>query len=108
MNTKIIPIVIPAYEPDEKLIGLLGELKNAGLSPVIVVDDGSDKEKFGQIFDKAGSEFGAVVLRHAVNMGKGRALKDAFNYCLNEYPDLVGVVTADSDGQHSSTDIKRV
>ncbi len=108
MKTRTIPIIIPAYEPDEKLIGLLGELKNAELSPVIVVDDGSDRGKYGQLFDRAKIELGAVVLRHAVNMGKGRALKDAFNYCLNEYSDLVGVITADSDGQHSATDIKRL
>ena len=108
MYNKTIPIIIPAYEPDEKLIKLLGELKNADLNPVILVDDGSDKNTYGEIFDKAKSEYGAVVLRHAVNLGKGRALKNAFNYCLNEYPDLVGVITADSDGQHTTTDIRRV
>ncbi len=101
-----IPIVIPAYEPDNKLIGLIDELKDAALFPIIVVNDGSDKEKFGKIFDEA-KERGALVVEHAVNMGKGRALKSAFNFCLNEYPDLVGVITADSDGQHTSSDIKK-
>ena len=38
---------------------------------------------------------------HAVNQGKGRALKTAFNYCLGEFPGMPGVITADSDGQHS-------
>lgn len=42
---------------------------------------------------------------HAVNQGKGRALKTAFNYCLLQDPDLVGCVTADSDGQHLPEDI---
>jgi glycosyltransferase involved in cell wall biosynthesis len=101
-----IPIVIPAYEPDNKLIGLIDELKDAALFPIIVVNDGSDKERFGKIFDEA-KERGALVVEHAVNMGKGRALKSAFNFCLNEYPDLVGVITADSDGQHTSSDIKK-
>ena len=32
---------------------------------------------------------------------------DAFNYLLNTYPNLKGVVTADSDGQHSIKDIKK-
>ena len=31
----------------------------------------------------------------------GRALKTAFNFCLQEFPGLVGVITADSDGQHT-------
>ncbi|WP_026527023.1 glycosyltransferase [Butyrivibrio sp. VCD2006] len=108
MENKTIPIIVPAYEPDEKMIKLLEELRNAELFPVVIVDDGSDKSTYGQLFEKAKSEFGAVILRHAVNMGKGRSLKDAFNYCLNEYPDLGGVITADSDGQHRVLDIKRV
>ncbi len=108
MNNYTIPIIIPAYEPDEKLITLLDELKNAGLFPVIVVDDGSEKSRFGHLFEEAKDKYGVLVLRHAVNMGKGRALKDAFNYCLNEYSDMIGVITADSDGQHTITDIKRI
>ncbi len=101
-----IPIIIPAYEPDEKLLGLIDELNNAGLGPVIVVNDGSDKAGFGEIF-KGASEKDATVLTHAVNMGKGRALKTSFNYCLNTYEDLLGVITADSDGQHTTEDIEK-
>jgi glycosyltransferase involved in cell wall biosynthesis len=103
---EIIPIVIPAYEPDEKLIGLLEDLKAAELSPVVVINDGSEGEEYDRIFDKA-RLLGAVVLSHAVNMGKGRALKNAMNYCLGEYPGLLGIVTADSDGQHKTEDITK-
>lgn len=42
-----------------------------------------------------------------MNYGKGRAIKTAFNYCLNEYSNLNGVITADCDGQHSVKDIKK-
>ena len=101
-----IPIIIPAYEPDEKLLRLIDELNNAGLGPVIVVNDGSDKARFGQIFEGVAQK-GATVLTHAVNMGKGRALKTSFNYCLNTYEDLLGVITADSDGQHTAEDIEK-
>jgi putative flippase GtrA len=48
------------------------------------------------------------VLRHSVNLGKGRALKTGFNYCLSELPDMKGIVTADADGQHTAADIIRV
>ena len=102
----VTPIIIPAYEPDDKLIGLMDNLVSAGLSPIVVVNDGSDKRAYGRIFDEVSAR-GAVVLDHAVNMGKGRALKTAFNYCLNEYPDIAGVITADSDGQHTASDIKK-
>ncbi len=106
MSKGAVPIVIPAYEPGEELIRLVKELIEADAEPVIVVDDGSDPAKYGNIFDEA-RNLGAVILRNAVNMGKGRALKAAFNHCINEYDNLVGVVTADSDGQHSVKDICR-
>ncbi len=101
-----IPIIIPAYDPDEKLLGLIDELNNAKLGPVIVVNDGSEGENYDAIF-RGVVERGAKLLTHAVNMGKGRALKTAFNYCLNEYEDLIGVITADSDGQHTAGDIRK-
>ena len=103
---KIIPIVIPAYEPDDKLIGLMDNLVAAGFSPIVVVNDGSDKETYGRIFDEVKNR-GAIVLEHEVNRGKGRALKTAFEYCLNEFEDMLGVITADSDGQHTAPDIKK-
>ena len=46
-----------------------------------------------------------TLLQHHVNLGKGRALKTAFNYYLNYFPDGIGVVTADGDGQHAPEDI---
>ena len=103
---RTIPIVVPAYEPDEKLIGLMDELTKAGFSPLVVVNDGSEGADYDRIFDTV-REKGAVVLEHAVNMGKGRALKTAFNYCLTEYENLLGVITADSDGQHHPEDIRK-
>ena len=49
-----------------------------------------------------------LILRHAVNMGKGRALKTGLNDAVNiGYADL-GVITADADGQHTPQDIEKV
>lgn len=99
-----IPVIIPAYEPDEKLILLLGQLKESGITNIVVVDDGSGAS-YSKFFDKAKTVEGCTVLTHAVNLGKGRALKTAFNYCLMTYKDILGCVTADSDGQHTPGDI---
>lgn len=101
----LIPIIIPAYEPDDKLISLIDKLEEANLNqPVIVVNDGSSEDTrvyFKEIEDRANIS----VLHHAVNMGKGRALKTAFNEALNKYPDLLGCITIDSDGQHRVEDM---
>ena len=97
---KQIPIVIPSYEPDEKLLSLLKRLRENGFTNIVVVDDGSG-EAYARFFDEAKETYQCKVLHHAVNQGKGRALKTAFNFCLQEFPSLVGVVTADSDGQRN-------
>lgn len=96
--------VIPAYEPDEQLKKTAAELDDLGFK-LIVVNDGSSADKDG-IFD-ALEEF-AVVLRHEKNCGKGRALKTAMKYILENMPDEDCVVTVDADGQHKSSDVLAV
>jgi len=48
------------------------------------------------------------LVHHAVNLGKGAALKTGMNYALVHFPNCCGVVTADADGQHHPEDIVRV
>lgn len=107
MNENVImPVIIPSYEPDQRLVPLLKALKDANIEDIVLVDDGS-KDVNQHYFTMAEKEYGCIVLRHYENMGKGRALKDAFNYCLNEFPNMIGCVTADSDGQHTPEDIQK-
>ena len=40
----LVPIVIPSYEPDERLIALLHDLDAKDMGPVIIVNDGSDEK----------------------------------------------------------------
>lgn len=101
-----IPVIIPAYEPDEKLIALIQKLRENHIENIVLVDDGSG-EAYQDIFREAEECFGSRVLRHAVNLGKGRALKTGFNFCLLNFGEEAGCVTADSDGQHSPECIMR-
>ena len=98
-------VLIPAYKPDERLVTLTEKLTDAKL-PVLLVDDGGGNEYAG-IFERCRA-LGALVERHAVNMGKGRALKTGLNRALLSFPAVSAVVTADADGQHSVPDILRV
>lgn len=105
-----IPIIIPAYEPDERMIELLNNIRESDSGTVIIVDDGSGTD-YERLFSEAKEiiePMGGVVLKHEHNCGKGRALKTAFAYVLDNYPDAVGVVTADSDGQHTVECIHKV
>lgn len=96
-----IPVIIPAYEPDARMTELVKDLASKG-ECVVIVDDGSGKDYEG-LFDEAMSVLGdsGILLRHEVNRGKGAALKTAFKYVIDNMPEVIGVVTADSDGQHT-------
>lgn len=98
-------ILIPAYEPDKRLLELIVQLQEYQLGPIVLVDDGSGPAYQGT-FDMA-EAFGCTVLTHEANLGKGRALKTGFRYI--QETGLSGyVVCADSDGQHLPHDIKRI
>ncbi|MBR2983175.1 MAG: bifunctional glycosyltransferase family 2/GtrA family protein [Kiritimatiellae bacterium] len=92
-------VLIPAYNPDEKLLALLAELKERFFR-VVLVDDGSTDGR--EIFDRA-SGMVEKLLTHPVNRGKGAALKTGLS-CIGERD----VVTADADGQHTVDDILKV
>lgn len=99
-------ILIPSLSPDEKLILYVEELIGQGFSHIIVVNDGSAKE-YDPIFLSL-ANMGCIVLKHAINYGKGRALKNGFNEFLNlfgEDEEICGIITADSDGQHLVKDV---
>lgn len=97
-----ITIIIPSLNPDEKFHRTLDSILEKGFHNIVVVDDGSD-ENHKEPFQYAEAK-GCKVLVHPVNKGKGRALKTAFEYCLQQ-EDCIGVVTVDGDGQHGADDI---
>ena len=102
-----LAVVIPAYKPSAGLIDLVRTLSESDLPAIVIVDDGSGPE-YRETFAQASAYPRVELLRHAVNLGKGAALKTAFNHVLCAYPELAGVVTADADGQHHPGDIERV
>ena len=98
-------VVIPAYQPDEKLLKTVAELRQKTAYTLIVIDDGSSPDR-QPIFDKL--EHDVTVLHHEVNRGKGAAMKTAFAYIQEHFPGDEGIVTVDADGQHLVPDIVRV
>ncbi|MDR2612689.1 MAG: bifunctional glycosyltransferase family 2/GtrA family protein [Deltaproteobacteria bacterium] len=101
--------LVPAYRPDGKLLRLAEELAGSGsYGRVLVVDDGSPAE-CAPIFEALAGMPSVTVLRHAVNRGKGQALKTGLNhYLLESDPGSPGIVTCDADGQHLPADIGKV
>ncbi len=99
-----IAIVIPALNPDDRMITLVKELTEAGFENIILVDDGSEISN-RKYFKTCKEEYNCRILRHVINFGKGIALKSAFNHILDNRPDINGTVTVDCDGQHVIEDI---
>lgn len=97
-------VLIPSFNPTNKLPELIDQLTSLGVTQIIVVDDGSDTAH-KTILDDLERQDKIVILHHAINMGKGAALKNGLKYVYENFPNTVGVVTADSDGQHLPKDI---
>lgn len=99
-----IAVIIPALDPDNRMVTLVRELRESDFKHIILVDDGSKIEN-RKYFKICKEEYGCRLIRHVVNFGKGTALKSAFNYILESEPEIRGIVTVDCDGQHVLQDI---
>lgn len=110
MDPKIV-LLIPAYRPPASLPDLVAAVREEDtdgiLQSIVIVDDGSGPD-FAPVFARLQQQPGVSVVRHAVNLGKGAALKTGFNHALVTWPQITGIVTADADGQHAVPDIVRV
>jgi glycosyltransferase involved in cell wall biosynthesis len=96
--------IVPTLNPDEKFLEVVEGLIGRGFGRVLVVDDGSS-ERSRSYFDQVMQHPSCTVVRHARNLGKGRALKTAFNHYLNHFRSMAGAVTVDADNQHAIDDV---
>lgn len=102
MNKPVL--IIPAYEPRELLVHLIQDLCGY-FHRIILVNDGSSLDTFA-VFEEVSRNPRVVLLEHAQNLGKGQALKTAFDHYLRHYAkESIGVVTVDADGQHDPKDV---
>ena len=91
-------LIIPAFN-EEKAIGDIIEKSFQYVDDILVVDDGSRDNTYEIV-----KNTDALIIRHETNLGKGVALRDAFNY-ISGY-DIV--VTIDGDGQHDPSEIPKL
>ncbi len=105
-------VLIPSLNPDEKLTVYVKDLVKIGFQQILIIDDGSKKD-CQSIFKELEKLQEVTVVHHPENKGKGRGLKTGFTWCVENFEKVYGkkchgIITADSDGQHSPKDTKKV
>lgn len=95
-------VLIPAYDEEARLPGVLEEVRRAlPHAELVVVDDGS-RDHTRQVAEAGG----ARVLSHPFNLGYGAALQTGYKYALERGAELV--VQMDADGQHDPDEIAKL
>ncbi len=95
-----IAVIIPAYNAAKTIAVLIEKIqKDFPQLDVIVIDDGSQDPTFSLAKNSK-----AVVLKHQINQGKGKALKTGFSYAKEK--NYSYVITLDADLQHDPRHIR--
>lgn len=93
--------IVPMYNEEQVIFQVITELRSI-FPHIICIDDGSTDQSANKAI-----EAGALVLRHAVNIGQGAALSTGFSWVQNQSR-FSYVVTFDADGQHRPQDALRL
>ncbi len=99
-----VSVILPSLNPDFRLNLVVDGCLAQGFKQIVIVNDGSDEAHL-EPFKTASEKPGVVILKHDVNKGKGRALKTAMTWLLENNKDMLGAVTIDGDNQHHPEDI---
>lgn len=98
-RSKMASIIIPVYNEAENIADVIKEIRKTYPDlEVLVIDDGSSDDT-AEIASKAG----AIVYRHAYNIGNGAAVKTGIRMASGDV-----LVFMDGDGQHDPEDIRRL
>jgi glycosyltransferase involved in cell wall biosynthesis len=92
-----ICVLIPAYNAEQTLGSVLEKVRPLGMDTIVVNDGSGDETK------RVALEYGALLLEHSSNLGKGTALRTGFQYVLQKGYQVL--ITLDADGQHDPFEI---
>lgn len=99
MDKKVFA-VIPAFNEEKTIMGVLEGIKKF-VDSIIVVDDGST-----DLTSSIAQMGGAIVLSHEKNQGYDKSLDDGFKKAADLKADII--FTFDADNQHEPQDIPKL
>lgn len=97
-------IIIPVYNHELPLPGILAGIKPHGI-PLILVDDGSGEACAEVVRNLAEGESWIKYVRHPENYGKGRAVKTGLRLAAES--GYTHALQMDADGQHDMGDLNK-
>jgi dolichol-phosphate mannosyltransferase len=92
-------IVIPTYNEARTIGSIVRDLRLRDFR-VVVIDDGSCDHTIIHA-----NKYGAELIVHSKNIGKGRCIREGFEYSVENGCDAV--ITMDGDGQHDLREIDK-
>ena len=95
-------VIIPTFNNDKTLEKVLKEVLNI-CKNIIVVNDGSD-DRTSQILKNFSDKID--IITHKKNKGKGKSLRDAFEYAIKK--DFDYVVLLHGDGQYAPEELPKL
>jgi glycosyltransferase involved in cell wall biosynthesis len=86
-------IIIPTFNEEKQIASVIEGVRQYSNADIVVIDDGSKD----RTYERARSA-GALVIRHAFNMGAGVAIQTGYKYASENHYDFL--LQIDGDGQH--------
>jgi glycosyltransferase involved in cell wall biosynthesis len=92
-------ILIPAFNEEDIIAAVIGEIREACDFPVLVIDDASTDGTIAQA-----QQAGAVVIPLPAQLGAWGATQTGLRYALRHGYEIA--ITMDADGQHEATSLE--
>ena len=100
-------LLVPAYNPDNKLLQLINSLKQIDNLSILIINNGNDNT-FDHIFNSIDKLPNIIVYKVLKNQGKGFGIKTGIEYILKNFNFIDNIIFSDADGQHTFEDIKKI
>ncbi|PCH94878.1 MAG: ribonuclease BN [Bacteroidetes bacterium] len=96
ISEKVIAVVIPCYNEESQIHGVIGSLPDY-VDHIVIIDDKSTDNSVELLENLSEANSKIILIKHEVNKGNGAARISGLKKCLDLEPDIICLL--DGDGQ---------